>query len=194
MFRAKQPTTQPYATPADFCRIFENDMSRLYLLCYLLTADHGMAEECFARSLEEVTGANRVFRDWAKSWTRRTVIRNAIQLVRPRPSDNSVSNTQVQPDSNDPAPISAVVQLPSFERFVFVMSVLEQQSVRECSLLLGCVRDEVRASRDRALQQVGAIAQRLRESESVDSIDSASRTRGAATRRTGLEASLVASV
>ncbi len=194
MFRAKQPTTQPYATPADFCRIFENDMSRLYLLCYLLTADHGMAEECFARSLEEVTGANRVFRDWAKSWTRRTVIRNAIQLVRPRPSDNSVSNTQVQPDSNDPAPISAVAQLPSFERFVFVMSVLEQQSVRECSLLLGCVRDEVRASRVRALQQVGAIAQRLRESESVDSIDSASRTRGAATRRTGLEASLVASV
>lgn len=193
MFRAKQPTTQPYATPADFCRIF-NDMSRLYLLCYLLTADHGMAEECFARSLEEVTGANRVFRDWAKSWTRRTVIRNAIQLVRPRPSDNSVSNTQVQPDSNDPAPISAVAQLPSFERFVFVMSVLEQQSVRECSLLLGCVRDEVRASRVRALQQVGAIAQRLRESESVDSIDSASRTRGAATRRTGLEASLVASV
>ena len=193
MFRAKQPTIQPYATPADFCRIFENDMSRLYLLCYLLTADHGMAEECFARSLEDVTGANRVFRDWAESWTRRTIIHNAIQMIRPRPSDNSVSNTRVQPDSNDPAPISAVVQLPPFERFVFVMSVLERQSVRECSLLLGCVRDEVRASRVLALQQIGVIAQRLRESEGVDSRESASRTHGAATRRTGLEASLVAS-
>ncbi len=57
MFNAKQSAIQPYATSADFCRIFESDMNRLYLLCYLLTADHGIAEECFVRGLEDTTGA-----------------------------------------------------------------------------------------------------------------------------------------
>jgi DNA-directed RNA polymerase specialized sigma24 family protein len=193
MFNTKQSAIHPYATRADFCRIFESDMNRLYLLCYLLTADHGMAEECFVRGLEDTTGGNRVFRDWVESWARRTIIHNAIQLVRPRPSDTNVSNSRVQPDAKDPAPISAVVELPAFERFVFVMSVLERQSVRECSLLLGCGREDVAAARIRTLQKIGAIAQRFKESENIGSSESACRTRGGSSRRTGVEARLVAS-
>ncbi len=81
-----------YATAADFCRIFKNDMNRLYLLSYMLTAEHGKAEECFVRGLEDSTRSNRVFKEWAESWARRAVIHNAIQMVRPRPTDNSTSD------------------------------------------------------------------------------------------------------
>ncbi len=158
MFSAKQSVNQPYAIAADFCRIFENDMNRLYLLSYLLTADCEMAEECFARSLADTTGNHRVFRDWAESWARRTIMHNAIEMVHPRPSQAVASNSRVQP--NESAPISAVVALPAFERFVFVMSVLEGQSPRECSLLLGCGREEVAAAQARALQQMGQNAER----------------------------------
>jgi hypothetical protein len=52
-----------------------------------------------------------------------------------------------------------VAALPSFERFVFVMSVLERYSEQECSLLLGCTRAEVIDARSRALRELGAAAQ-----------------------------------
>jgi len=163
MFSARQLATRPYAVAADFCRIFNHDMNRLYLLAYLLTGDHAMAEECFVRGLEDSTTSNRVFREWAESWARRTVIHNAIQMVRPRPTDRSVSRPDVR-DVTDAAPIAAVIELPAFERFAFVMSVLERHSLQESSILLGCSREEVMAGRDRALRQIGRAAGVSRES------------------------------
>jgi DNA-directed RNA polymerase specialized sigma24 family protein len=54
----------------------------------------------------------------------------------------------------------AILELPSFERFVFVMSVLEHYSNQECSLLLGCTRRDVIAAQTRALQQIGNSIER----------------------------------
>jgi len=172
MFSAKQSAiqlTRPYAVTADFCKIFENDMNRLYLLAYLLTAEHAMAEECFVRGLEDSTGSNRVFRGWAESWARRTVIHNAIQMVRPRPADGDTVRSHGCGPLSVPAPIAAVAVLPIFERFVFVMSVLERHSLQECSLLLGCRREEVAAARIRALQQLGQTAEGASLNESSTS-------------------------
>ena len=53
--------------------------------------------------------------------------------------------------------ISALFDLMSFERFAFVMSVLEGYSDQDCSLLLGCARRVVLAARSRALQQTGSV-------------------------------------
>ncbi len=42
MFGLKKASNQEptrYATRADFCRIFEKDMNRLYVLSFLLTGD-----------------------------------------------------------------------------------------------------------------------------------------------------------
>lgn len=175
MFGAKQSANElsrSYATAADFCRIFENNMNRLYLLSYLLTGDREMAEECFVRGLEDSTGHNRVFREWADSWARRTIVHNAIQMIHPRPSDKVAAQPRSQATSSEPASTSAVLGLPAFERFVFVMSVLERQSIQECSVLLGCHRKDVTAARVRALQLMGQGAQpsdgkdRIRESAS----------------------------
>jgi len=168
MFGAKKITSQEptlYATRSDFCRIFEKSTARLYLLSFLLTADHSLAAKGFIRGLEDSAKSNRVFREWAESWARRTIIQNAIRMTRPRPTkgSNSSSTSGVSTDVsiNVPAEITEIVWLPAFERFVFVMSVLEGYSDQECSLLLDSTRREVSAARIRVLEQIGRSA-RLR--------------------------------
>ena len=54
------------------------------------------------------------------------------------------------------AEIGAVLELEAFERFVYVITVLERYSDQECSVLLGCTRRDVVAARTRALQQIGS--------------------------------------
>jgi hypothetical protein len=71
MFGARKITDQeptPYATRADFCRIFEKDMNHLYLLSFLLTGDHALAQGCFVRGLEDSAKGNPVFKECAQSW------------------------------------------------------------------------------------------------------------------------------
>jgi DNA-directed RNA polymerase specialized sigma24 family protein len=155
------PYATPYATKRDFCRIFEKDMNRLYLLSYLLTADHTIAEQCFVGGLHIAQEGNLVFKEWAESWARRTIILNAIRMVRPRLTDGhngDGSDRTIGSALTERAEIIEIIELPVFERFVFVMSVLERYSVQECALLLGCTRGDVNAARSRALQQVGRSA------------------------------------
>src|SRR5215470_1235163 len=75
--------TRLYATDSDFCRIFRDDMSSLYMLSYVLTADHDLAEKCFVSGLDDCSSGNRVFKEWARSWARRVVIKNAIRMIAP---------------------------------------------------------------------------------------------------------------
>ena len=72
-----------YAVASDFCRIFSDDMDGLYQLSLCLTADPAKAEQCFVSGLEDSRQSNRVFKEWARSWARRTIIQNAIRLMRP---------------------------------------------------------------------------------------------------------------
>ena len=158
----KSPT--PYASSGDFQRIFHEDMNGLYLLSFLLTANHEKAEQCFVSGLEDAVNGNRVFREWARSWARRVIIKNAVKVINPRPVDGSAYSSPVSVNSNGktlPAEhqveIAAVLGLEPFERFVYVMTVLEGYSDQDCSLLLGCARRDVLAARSRALQQTGSV-------------------------------------
>lgn len=157
----------PYATSADFCQIFQQNMNRLFLLSVLLTADGETAEKCFVTGLEDAGKGNPVFREWADSWARRTIIRNAIRMMRPRAGDE-ISSSAVVHSANLSPEMEAIVELPAFERFVFVMSVLERYSDHECSLLLGCNRGEVIAARSRALLEIGKTADAARRPLPID--------------------------
>ena len=152
----------PYASSADFCRIFDEDMNDLYLLSLLLTADREKAEQCFVSGLEDAVEGNPVFKEWARSWARRAIIQNAVRAINPRPAERGRSHSS-SVDNNDQAlptqqqvEIAGVLELESFDRFVYVMTVLERYSDHECSLLLGCARRDVLAARTRALQQLGS--------------------------------------
>jgi len=161
----------PYATKADFCRIFEDNMNRLYWLSFLLTANHTLAEKCFVRGLDDSRDGNPVFKEWAQAWARRTIIQNAIQLLRPRPADNQIPNATPESASLAaalPVQMAGIIELPVFERFVFVMSVLEGCSDQECSVLLACTRREVVLARLHALQRLGRSADVQPEPADID--------------------------
>jgi DNA-directed RNA polymerase specialized sigma24 family protein len=168
--------TAQYATGADFCHIFVEEMHGLYLLSLLLTGDDSLAETCFVQGLEDSRGGKPVFKEWARSWARRTIIQRAIQLIRPQTTPNSSSSPTsaggVSRAMTQPAEIANIVGLPQFERFVFVMSVIERYSPQECSLLLNCTRRDVIAARTWALQQIARAAE-LPEVVSIDSDDQA---------------------
>jgi DNA-directed RNA polymerase specialized sigma24 family protein len=152
-----------YASTADFERIFIEDMSGLYLLSLLLTGDRDRAEECFVAGIGESTKGNRIFKEWARSWARRTIIRSAIHLIAPRQRSGGTTRNPVLPRGLNYVPLAmeaevcAILELAPLERFVFVMSVLERYSEHDCSVLLGCSRKDVAAALARALQHLGRL-------------------------------------
>ena len=167
-------TTTPYATQADFRRVFQEDMNRLYLLSFLLTGERDLAEQCFVSGLRMSSEGNPVFKEWATSWARRTIILTAIRMVRPRlgdPRRSSVPPKSAGPSAISRAEIANIIALPPFERFVFVMSVLECYTEQECSLLLGCTRREAMEARERALRRTGEGAELRRKVISIASDD-----------------------
>ena len=146
-----------YASVPDFLQIYDEETDRLYLLSILLTADMEKAEHCFVGAFQECVHGLDVFVDWARPWARRAIIKRAIQLIGPRPdSVDSLPSIPLQwrsgPGTNDI--MAAIFAWGAFERFVFVMSILEGQSDEECSTLLGCTRRQIKTSRARSLEKL----------------------------------------
>jgi DNA-directed RNA polymerase specialized sigma24 family protein len=147
----------PYASSGDFSRIFYAENDSLHRLSFLLTADREKAEECFVSGLEEAVNGSPVFQEWAHSWARRMIIQNAVRVIDPRPVEEHAPSSFASGGTRlavEQVETAAVLQLEPFERFVWVMSVLERYSDLDCSVLLGCARREVIAARIRALQQI----------------------------------------
>jgi DNA-directed RNA polymerase specialized sigma24 family protein len=169
-----------YASRADFRRIIDEDLDGLYQLSFLLTGTPENAQRCFVSGLGDCVTGNPVFREWAHTWAERIIIQNAIKELKPRPkrSNSPLSATifskidQLSRGPDRHFEIDAVLGLEDFERFVFVISILEHYSEQDCALLLGCSVQQVREARARALQRMAssgraALArERLIDSES----------------------------
>jgi hypothetical protein len=143
------------ANRPDFCKVLEQELKPLYLLAFLLTANHKTAEKCFAATVEQALNEPAVLKDWVRFHIKRSLIRNAIAILSPASSASNEkrdcwSGSRHKAAGHDE--IGGVTQLPSLERFVFVMSVLERYSDGECSLLLGCSTGNVAKARIRALR------------------------------------------
>jgi len=148
-----------YATRRDFQKIFTEEMAGLHLLAFLLTADTDKAEQCFVAGLESSIEGNPVFRQWARSWSRRAIVKNAINLMAPapgrpgpRPQTDGVWSRHPQAH----ALIAAILRLALFERFVLVMTVLENFSIQECAVLLGRSTEEATMAKSHALKSLGS--------------------------------------
>lgn len=148
-----------YANQNDFQKIFSEDMAGLHLLAFLLTADSKTAEQVFVAGLEDSIHGNPVFRQWARSWSQRAIIKRAIKTVAPSASEPQASAFPVHPQTGQPELdmlVQAVAKLRTFERFVFVLSVLEGYSVSECATLLACTLRDVVSARAEALKEMAA--------------------------------------
>ena len=160
--RVREKEANVYASHEDFHTIFNEDLKELYQLSFLLTRDPAKAERSLVSGLEDCATGNPVFREWARSWAKRTIVRNAIRELKPRSirSDPPLSET-IFPDTDQLSggrdghfAKDALLGLEDFERFVFVMSVLEHYSEHDCALLLECSVREVREARARAFRDL----------------------------------------
>jgi hypothetical protein len=146
-----------YATAADFVEIYNEEMRSLFLLSILLTADAEKAEQCFVNGLEECLSGFDVSIDWARMWARRAIIKHAITLVKPRPEQPNFKPLTGLQWNSKPANdnfIRAIFSLGTFDRFVFVMSLLERQSDEDCSVLLNCRRRDIESARREAMKSL----------------------------------------
>jgi DNA-directed RNA polymerase specialized sigma24 family protein len=172
MFEAtgrRNTRAEEYANARDFCRIFDKDMNSLYLLALLLTGEHEKAQQVFVAGLEDATNRNTVFKEWARSWARRVIVQNALRMVNPRQGDEDTANLAASHGTDDQRPeITAVLEMRPFDRFVFVLSVLEGYSDYECAILLNSTRRDVLAARIRAFEHIGRGA-KFRELEKLHS-------------------------
>ena len=149
------------AITEEFIKVFYENIDALYQLSFLLTADHEKAEKCFVAGIEDCVKENRMFGEWARSWAKRIILGNAIREVKPRPrlpasspSPTALSQGETPSDSDGHFVLETVLRLGDFERFVFVMSVLEKYSHLECALLLDCSVSEIRQGRLFALDEL----------------------------------------
>jgi len=146
-----------YARRSDFQDVFTAHMPQLYLLALLLVGDEVKEERCFVAAIEDCLRRNLVFKEWVYSCSRRLVVRRAIQMSLPILrgfKDEDLTPAQVEiPAGVDPG-LAGILQLPQFERFVYVLSVLEKYSDRECSVFLICTPQQVVTARIRALRRI----------------------------------------
>jgi hypothetical protein len=165
-YQDRRNEPNPYATREDFIKVFHEDMNGLYQLSFLLTGDHEKAEKCLVAGIEDCVEENRVFREWARSWAKRIIVANAIRELKPGPNFPSsppsvtvFSHSEQSRESGGHFGLETVLKLGGFERFVFVMSVLENYSHHECALLLGCSVLEIRQARLHALEELASSDQ-----------------------------------
>ena len=153
-----------YATREEFLKIFDEDMNTLYQLSFLLAGDHQKGERCFVAGIEDCANENRVFREWARAWAKRVIVESAIRELHPRRSHSNSSalvRAVFSRNQQSSGPIGyfdvdAVLGLADFERFVFVLCVLERYREHECALFLGCSASEVRDARTRAIEELAS--------------------------------------
>jgi hypothetical protein len=158
-------------------------MHGLHLLALLLTADQTLAEQSFVAGLEDSIHSNPVFRQWARSWSKRAIIKNAIKLASPvsaqnvptgewaeahqqpqspqpqSPQSQSTQTKFIQAETGDSladALIACVTGLEPLQRFVFVMAVLEGYSTTECAALLACSPQQILSAKAEVLKHMGS--------------------------------------
>lgn len=145
-----------YATGADFCEVLEKEMEPLYLLAFLLTASHQAAEQCLVAAVEESYEQHTVFKQWVRAWIKRRIIKKAIHgsLADATRAHGKSDLWWERQDGSRLTEIDCVACMPTFDRFVFVLSALEGYSIRNCSVLLNCSAEQVLQSRIAASRQL----------------------------------------
>jgi hypothetical protein len=146
-----------YATSTDCWNILTDEIHNLYLLSFLLTADLHKAQQCFVSGMGECEQEIGVFMAWAQAPARRTILKRAIRMIMPAPEradDFLFGLCKGSRASGRTSLFDAIVGLNAFERFVYVMSVLEKQSDDDCSTLLRCSRRDVIVARTVALERL----------------------------------------
>lgn len=147
-----------YASVKDFCAIFRQDVRSLYLLALMLTGSEAKAGTCFVGAFEECQASTRVFKPWANAWSKLRVIDKAVQAVDPRAGKGADRRGQPGDVCELPEELASVLKLEGFQRFVYVLTVLEKYSLRDAAILLKHNVGEVARAQRQAIESLGSKA------------------------------------
>ncbi|MEG9435710.1 hypothetical protein JAO29_05980 [Edaphobacter sp. HDX4] len=145
----------------NYTEMFIDQVNSLFLLSFLVAADRRVADRCFFKALDEYVEAPGGFLEWAKEHGRRAVLRQAIKIIEPA---SQQAYSWAFRGSARPLvltarrPFASITFLNPFERFVFVMSVIEGISEKECAVLLNCSGQDVAIGRELAEKLIAAEA------------------------------------
>lgn len=141
---------QPSTTSLEYWHRISEEMNILYLLSFLLTADSEKAEQCFEMSLDRFVERADDFIQWSRSGGRDAVLEYATRMMKPDPdvTENVLDLSEGLFCSAREHIFEAIVLLPVFERFVFVITGIYGKSEIECARLLGAPRWKVAISRE----------------------------------------------
>jgi hypothetical protein len=156
-----------YARKEEFVGVFDCERVGLQRLAILLTANSEAAKRCLSRAFQECIASTSFSKEMGsqldtshghsqrhqhRHGPRRSVVRQHER----RPDDGFAA---FSPDDS-PGVIAApesILDLPEFERFVFVICVLERYSIHDCALLLGKSPRHINEARQRVGNQVAQI-------------------------------------
>lgn len=160
---AVAPQTATSAAAPDRVAEFEDFVAsrsrRLLATAYLLTHDHGRAEDLLQTSLAKLWLAwSRV--DEPDAYVRKVMVTTYASWWRrkwrgERPSD-AVPETSASDPSRDPDMWSALARLPRGQRAVLVLRYLCDMSINDTAATLRCSTGNVKAQTARALQAMRA--------------------------------------
>jgi len=161
----KSRVSETHATADDFQQLFAKEMTDLFDLSFRLTANAEKAESCLILAMRDCfDSSSTVAKSSARNWARRAVIRNAISQVLGK---ESISLDEILSDMGYDFHLQAseyrieelresieVLELPNFDRLVFVICVLERYSILDCALLMRKSPKDVNDARVRAVNQI----------------------------------------
>lgn len=161
-----------YATADDFQRLLASEMTSLFHLALLLTADSENAECCVIFTIRDCMSENSVCKEWMRGWARRAVVWNAIKIAAGLAANPHIgdSDRESAPSTVEPRCCTArtmeesagILALGNLERMVYVISVVEHYSILDCALLLGRSQQDILNARSRALDQIALFERAAR--------------------------------
>ena len=167
-FRKRAFNESRFASKDDFVSAFESEKAALYRLAILLTLKPEDAELCLDLALKECIANSSVWTDWVSTWSRRVLIRTAIHLVMRSEAHSSLgvnvhsgtelSKIQKHDSLHQSGASPVIVDLPDFDRFVFVICALERYSLHDCALLLDRSQSDVCEARKRISERTARLS------------------------------------
>lgn len=151
--------SRPNAAAPCVAEMWVDKMAELYLLAFMLSTDKETAEQCMLSAMDEYLNSSAPnLIDWMRDKGRHAVIERAVQSVNPRVKASycwTVPTGTRSLRAPGHQPFAVITALGTFERFVYVLTVLEGYDEEECAGVLECRRADVVAARKLSHQLVG---------------------------------------
>jgi DNA-directed RNA polymerase specialized sigma24 family protein len=146
---------EAFRTPEEF----SSCAGKLYWVAFVLTGDDKKAREIFLPAVDDMADSHTFFGEWLCKWTIRIVVTSCArhhakelsaengsgERWRAKLADHSSVKLQVPSVSKERLQ-SALLSIPLFPRFAFLLRVLERYSITEMAGILDVDEDSCKAS------------------------------------------------